>query len=135
MRLITKIVLISFTGFLLFGSLLVAAPSPAFALFDNAKKDACTGVQLGDPNATCDTAGAGASVSDLIQKGLNIFALIVGIIALFMILYGGLKFILARGESAGVSSARNTVLFAVVGLAIAALAKVIAVYVLARVSP
>jgi hypothetical protein len=49
-----------------------------------------------------------------------------------MIIIGGLKFITSSGNSDRVKSARNTILYAIVGLIIVALAQTIAHFVLAE---
>jgi hypothetical protein len=63
---------------------------------------------------------------------MNLFSAIVGIIAIVMIIIGGLKFITSGGDSAQMNSARNTLIFAAVGLVIVVLAQVVVRFVLQR---
>jgi hypothetical protein len=49
-----------------------------------------------------------------------------------MIIIGGFRYITSGGDSGSVSSAKNTVLYAIVGLIIVALAQVIVRFVLSK---
>jgi hypothetical protein len=53
---------------------------------------------------------------------LNIIFIIVVLIALIFLIYGGIKWITSGGDKAGVESARNMIVAALVGLVIAFLA-------------
>ena len=52
----------------------------------------------------------------------NILLFIVGAISVIMIIIGGLRYILSGGDSANVSAAKNTILYAIVGIIVALLA-------------
>jgi hypothetical protein len=55
--------------------------------------------------------------------GLIQFALgVLGGIAVIMIVIGGIKYATSGGDSSGVSSAKNTILYSVIGLVVALLA-------------
>ena len=69
-------------------------------------------------------------VNDIIRLVINIFSLIVGVISVIMIIIGGLKYITSGGDSGNVSGAKNTILYAVIGLVVVALAQVIVRFVL-----
>ena len=116
---------------LLTGSLL-AAPLSVGAL---ASKDAvCSGAGLagGAGGSGCTTAPGSPSPDSVLKKGLNLFSAIIGIIAVVMIMVGGLKYMTSQGDSANVASAKNTILYAVIGLVVVALAQVIVKFVLDR---
>jgi hypothetical protein len=51
-----------------------------------------------------------------------------------MIIVGGLKYITSGGDSGNVSGAKNTILYAIVGLVVVALAQIIVRFVLTRVT-
>jgi len=75
---------------------------------------------------------AATGLSDLIKKIINIFSVIVGVIAVVMIIVGGLKYITSGGESSNVSGAKNTIIYAIVGLIVVALAQFIVHFVLSN---
>lgn len=100
------------------------------ALFDAAKQDACEGSQI--TSATADCKDASGEVDSLLQTAVNILSLIVGIIAVIMIIVSGLRFITSGGDANAVSSARNGVIYAIVGLILVAMAQLIVRFVLSR---
>ncbi|PIZ61590.1 hypothetical protein COY17_04165 [Candidatus Saccharibacteria bacterium CG_4_10_14_0_2_um_filter_52_9] len=61
---------------------------------------------------------------------VNILSLIVGIVAVIMIIFGGFRYITSGGDSGKVGNAKNTLIYAMVGLAIAALAQILIRFVL-----
>lgn len=104
------------------------APSPNIQ--DGLEKGAC----LSTTTADCSTQNPDDTVNDIITTVINIFSLVVGVVSVIMIIIGGLKYITSGGDSGNVSGAKNTILYAIVGLVIVALAQVIVRFVLTRVS-
>jgi hypothetical protein len=64
---------------------------------------------------------------------LSIFFGVIGVVSILMIIIGGFKYITSAGDSGRVNSAKNTILWALVGLVVAALADTILTYVLVKV--
>lgn len=60
----------------------------------------------------------------------NIALYAVGIISVIMLIYGGIRYITSGGDSKKVTDAKNTVLYAIIGLVIAILAYAIVNFVL-----
>jgi hypothetical protein len=77
--------------------------------------------------------GSGTKVNNIIKFALNLFSVIVGLISVVMIIMGGLKYVLSGGDSNKVSGAKDTILFAIVGLVIVAIAQVIVHFVITSV--
>lgn len=86
-------------------------------------------------SGACNTnvAGSGARLEGLIRTIINIFSVIVGAVSVIMIIIGGFKYITSGGSSDGVSGAKNTILYAIVGLVIVAFAQIIVQFVLQRI--
>jgi hypothetical protein len=80
----------------------------------------------------CDTAtaDAGTTLDKMIKLGINIFSVVVGVIAVVMIIIGGLKYITSGGDSGNITGAKNTILYAIIGLVVVALAQFIVFFVL-----
>ncbi len=108
----------------MFGSALL----PALAYAD-AKSDVCEGVSL---TGTGCTDGGGPSVDSTVKLVINVLSLIVGIAAVIMIIIGGLKYVISQGEGSNTASAKNTILYAIVGLVVVVVAQVIVKFVLSR---
>ena len=60
----------------------------------------------------------------------NTALLIIGLVSVVMLLYGGLRYIISGGDNKKVTDAKNTVLYAIIGLIIAILAYAIVNFVL-----
>ena len=71
-------------------------------------------------------------VNQTLERVVRIFQIVVGIISVMMIIFGGLKYITSGGETNGVKAAKNTILYAVIGLVIVAIAESIVQFVLQR---
>lgn len=137
-----------FTTTLLAAMLLVPAallPATAFAADNTTCPTDSTNIQgclstgacltTTTANGACATGDqATSSINSILTTVINIFSLVVGVVAVIMIIVGGLKYITSGGESSNVTSAKNTILYAIVGLVIVALAQVIVHFVLNKVT-
>lgn len=110
----------------------VFAVSTAFAIDQGSKDAACDG--LTGVGQGCDTAGANTSVTGLIATAINILSWIVGVAAVIMLLVGGFRYVTSGGDANSISAAKNTILYAIIGLVVAALAQALVRFVLRRIS-
>ncbi len=62
-----------------------------------------------------DLLGSGGAVTTVI----NTLLFIVGFLSVIMLIFGGIRYIVSGGNSNAVSAAKNTILYAIVGLIIA----------------
>lgn len=96
----------------------------------------CDDVATGGIKGGVECAGGDSEVKSLFGEGgifkkiVNIFLFIVGSVSVIMIIYGGIRYVTSSGASEGVTSAKNTILYAVVGLIISILAYAIVNFVL-----
>ena len=79
-----------------------------------------------------DTNGGTGTLNALLTKVINIFSAIVGVIAVIMIIVGGLQYITSGGDSGKVGKAKTTIIYALVGLVIVALSQLIVHFVLVQ---
>jgi len=75
-------------------------------------------------------ASAKNGLNNTITKIVNFLSLFVGIAAVVMIIVAGFRYITSGGDATRVSSAKNTVLYSVIGLIIVALAQIIVKFVI-----
>lgn len=106
----------------------VAAQTPSIE--EGLSKGTC----LNTTTTECGTEDPEDTVNNIITTVINIFSLVVGVISVVMIIIGGLKYITSGGDSGNVSGAKNTILYAIIGLVVVALAQVIVRFVLRRVT-
>jgi hypothetical protein len=114
-------------------AILAAVPvlylSPAVSA--QSKADVCKGV---DAAANAANACAdGGQLNRLITNAITLLSYVVGIVAVVMIIVAGFKYITASGDSNNIASAKNTLIFAIVGLVIAASARIIIGFVASRI--
>jgi hypothetical protein len=82
----------------------------------------------------CEPTETGTSrIQEIIELVVNIFSIIVGIVAVIMIIYGGFKYITSGGDSGNITTAKNTIIYAIIGLVIVALAQFLVQFVLNQV--
>ena len=82
-------------------------------------------------DASCPTPqDQSLRVNSIITTVINVFSFVVGVIAVIMIIYGGIRFVLSGGDSTATGAARSTVLYAIIGLVVVALAQIIVRFVL-----
>lgn len=73
-----------------------------------------------------DLVGPSGLLTEITEKVL----LVIGVVSVFMLIYGGLRYILSGGDAKKVTDAKNTILYAIIGLVIAILAFAIVRFVL-----
>lgn len=109
-----------------FSAIFVVTPvNVAWADSGNARSQAC--------GAIGGCGGGGNKIQKTFKTIIEILSAVGGIIAVIMIIVGGIKYMTAGGDSNSISSAKNTVLYSVVGLIIIAFAQVIVRLVLEKV--
>ena len=118
---------------LLIGAVLFA-PAGAMAATANIEDSLCSGANLTTDARNCANDTAGQTINDIIATVINIFSFVVGVIAVIMIIIGGIKYITSGGDSNNISSAKTTIIYAIIGLVVVALAQIIVRFVLTRVN-
>jgi hypothetical protein len=95
------------------------------------KDEICAGIGVADQNHSC---GDASQLSGVIRNFLNIFSVVIGITAVIMIMVAGFKYITAAGDSGNITSAKHTLIYAIIGLIVVAFSQIIVQFVLDTVS-
>ena len=119
--------------------LLTLLAVPAFAL-------SVAGAVAVPSYAACDTAGGLTAAAecaksedqpaDLFADGgvfqdiTDVLLFIIGAVSVVMLIIGGIRYTISQGDSSAVTSAKNTILYAVIGLVVAILAYAVIHYVI-----
>lgn len=106
----------------------MAASATLLATKVFAANEAETGANSAQPT------GVPTSLNDQVKTVTNTLLLVVGIAAVIMLIIGGLRYIFSGGNNEQVNAAKNTILYAVIGIVVALLAYAIVNFVLARFS-
>lgn len=69
----------------------------------------------------------------ILTNVINLLLTVIGIIAVIMIIVGGIRYTTSNGDASQTKSAQNTILYAVVGLVIAIMAYAIVRFVVNRI--
>ncbi len=69
-------------------------------------------------NATGGT-GTQTKPGDIVKLIVNALLYLIGAVSVIMIIIGGFRYVVSQGDSSNVTSAKNTILYAVIGLAVA----------------
>lgn len=94
-----------------------------------------------DPSDVTVNSGANCAQGDqtptnlfgaggIFQTITNVLLFIIGAVSVIMLIIGGIRYTVSGGDSAAVTSAKNTILYAVVGIIVALLAYAIVNFVL-----
>lgn len=95
---------------------------------------ACGSTLKVDNEGECNTQTGSDRIQQIVTTIVNIFSIVVGIVAVIMIVVGGFKYITSGGDSGNITSAKNTIVYAVIGLVIVALAQFLVQFVLNNVN-
>ncbi len=93
--------------------------------------DACKGLAL--TGADCDKKAAETSITGVIETVIDVLSYVVGVVSVIMIIIGGMRYILSSGDSSATASARNTVIYALVGLVVVIFAQALVAFVITNV--
>lgn len=93
---------------------------------NDAKAAICQGAAV--TGANCSDGGSG--LNGVITAVLNILSTVIGVAAVVMIILAGFKYITSGGDASGVKSAKDSLLYAIIGLVVVAMAQTIVRFVL-----
>jgi hypothetical protein len=104
-------------------AVLPAVDANAVNVFDQCGANADT--------AVCKAQG-NDKASNMIQIVINILLYVLGVIAVVMIVIGGIRYTTSNGDPSSLKTARDTIIYSVVGLVVAILAYAIVNLVVGR---
>lgn len=128
------------TAFSMMALLFLGQLSPVYAQTaqDQINNGLCAGANFDftDNPGQCSTAGTDAStrINSLVHTIVNILSAVVGIVAVIMIIVGGFRYITSGGNDTSVTAAKNTILYAIIGLVVVALAQIIVRFTLSKLT-
>ena len=127
-----KLRLILLTLFCLLGLAIIAGPiARAFNPFE----DVCTTDKAKNNSSACKidpTKDPITGNEGVFIKIARIFAIVTGVASVIVIIVGGLGYITSSGNAEKITHAKSMILYAVIGLIVAALAQALVVLVLSK---
>jgi len=78
----------------------------------------------GDDQTDCLVENANSACTDepIFKTITNVLLFLIGAISVIMLIIGGIRYTISNGDSGAVTSAKNTILYAIIGLVVAILA-------------
>lgn len=122
-------------GLALTGLLLV--PMLALGLSVASVDDTAHALSIADGANAAQGEGQQANLfgaESLFKDITNAALFLVGAISVLMIVYGGIKYTISAGDSSAITGAKNTIIYAVVGLVVSLLAYAIVNFVIIRLT-
>jgi hypothetical protein len=112
----------------LFALVGVASFVPSYAVLADAASD----IQGGINSVGGNEGGNSITLGTRIKTIVNILLYIIGAVAVVMIVIGGVRYTTSNGDSAAVKGAKDTILYAVIGIVVSVLAYAIVNFVITQ---
>lgn len=71
----------------------------------------------------------------IFQTIVNVLLFLVGAIAVIMLIFGGIRYVTSGGDQNSVTAAKNTIMYAIIGIIVAILAYAVVNFVLTSLAP
>lgn len=114
-------------------ALVPALALPAVAESLDINQNLTSGTEVCGIGEDCSADEDGTTVNDIVKTVINILSWVVGVVSVIMIIVAGFRYVTSGGQEKAVGDAKNTILYAIVGLVIVALAQVIVRFVLSNI--
>jgi len=98
-------------------------------------------IKNGSIKSGVDCAQGNSSSQELFGDGsifttvVNVLLFLIGAISVIMLIVGGIRYTISGGDSGAVTAAKNTIMYAIIGLIIAFLAFALVNWVLGAITP
>lgn len=113
---------------LAFGALVLPMTAPVSAACDTSNQTLQGGVNCAAPSGQEGSTLFGAN--SIFTKVVNILLFLIGAIAVIMLIFGGIRYTISAGRDKEVEAAKNTILYAIIGIVVAFLAYAVVNWVL-----
>lgn len=107
-----------------------AIPGVGFAVGADPRAKLCEGAGGAASAENCAGQAGAPTVMGTIQNITNILIFVLGAVAVIMLIIGGIRYVTSAGDQNALTSAKNTVLYALIGVAVAIMAYAIVNFVL-----
>lgn len=105
------------------------AAAPAASAFSQTIDDGA-GAARGEGTSDCLFGGGDCAGDGIFKTITNVLLFLIGAVSVIMLIIGGIRYTISGGDSTAVTSAKNTILYAVIGIIVALLAYAIVNFVL-----
>ena len=106
----------------------------AVPVFAAPQDKVCEGIGLAGTSGTCEDEAGSPTVQGTVRTGVVLMSYLVGVAAIIMVILGAFKYVTSGGDTNKVTSAKNTIVYALIGLVVAVLAQILVRFVLTKAS-
>ncbi len=107
---------------LVLGVSVFAQATPAHAAFDKGLGDGAQSAQGKDQQGDAASLFGEGGQGGIFRTITNVLLFLIGAISVIMLIIGGIRYVVSGGDSTAVQNAKNTILYAIVGVVVAILA-------------
>lgn len=101
-------------------SVALVAPSPTYAQnCTDATGGISTGADCAKPTGAASQLFGDGSIFNTIT---NVMLFLIGAVSVIMLILGGIRYVVSGGDQAAVTGAKNTIMYAIIGIVVAFLA-------------
>lgn len=94
-----------------------------------------SGVDCAKGDKTPDSLFGGNGNEGIFKKIVNILLFVIGAVAVIMLIIGGIRYVTSAGDQNAVTAAKNTIMYAIIGIVVAVLAFAVVNFVLQGLIP
>lgn len=113
---------------------LAVQPVPAHATFDKGLSDGASSAQGKDQQGDAASLFGDGGQGGIFRTITNVLLFLIGAISVIMLIIGGIRYVVSGGDSTAVQNAKNTILYAIVGVVVAILAYAVVNFVITSFS-
>lgn len=113
---------------------LLAQPAPAHAAFEGSLQDGANSAQGKDQQGDASSLFGEGGQGGIFRTITNVLLFLIGAISVIMLIVGGIRYVVSGGDSTAVQNAKNTILYAIVGVVVAILAYAVVNFVISSFS-
>lgn len=121
--------LVGFAGSTALALVAVFVPTNGTVFAQNSAQD---GINAANPGGNVPTTLFGTD--SIFTTIVNVLLFVIGAISVIMLIIGGIRYTVSAGDSGNVTAAKNTIMYAIIGLVIAFLAFAIVNWVLGSIT-
>jgi hypothetical protein len=121
-----------FTGMLAV-SMLTLGLALFYPMVSPASAYTCPNGNVVENPADCNDIEQPTDLGVVIKRIVNVALYVVGAVSVLMLVYGGFRYVVSGGDANAVATAKNTILYAIVGVVIAILSYAIVNFVVSSI--
>lgn len=110
----------------------ILVPQAYVSAAADANAEICQTINGISPDGGTCNDPSGPSVNRIVTLAINLLSIVAGVIAVIMLVVSGLKYVMSQGDANQISSAKRSLIFAIVGMAVVAFSQMLVKFVLSK---